>query len=56
MKVIASVNPLSYAIDAMRTSLINQSHFGLAIDFAVMAATLVVLFAFSVYRFNKIEA
>jgi len=56
MKVIASVNPLSYAIDAMRTSLINQSHFGLTTDFIVMTGTLIVLFGFSVYRFNRIEA
>jgi ABC-2 type transport system permease protein len=56
MKVIASVNPLSYAIDAMRTSMINQSHFGLGIDFAVMTGTLVVLMLFSIYRFKRIEA
>jgi ABC-2 type transport system permease protein len=56
MKVIASVNPLSYAIDAMRTSLINQSHFGLMTDFIVMTGTLIVLFSFSVYRFTRIEA
>ena len=56
MKVIASCNPLTYAVDAMRGSLINQSHFGLPIDFAVMTATLLILMAFSVYRFRKIEA
>ena len=56
MKVIASINPLSYAVDAMRATLINQSHFGLATDFIVMSATLIVLAAFSVYRFKRIEA
>jgi ABC-2 type transport system permease protein len=56
MKVIASVNPLSYAIDAMRASLINQSHFGLTTDLIVMTGTLIGLFAFSVYRFKRIEA
>jgi ABC-2 type transport system permease protein len=56
MKVIASVNPLSYAIDAMRTTMINQSHFGLTTDFIVMLASLIVLFGFSVYRFKRIEA
>ena len=56
MKVIASINPLSYSIDAMRSSLINQSHFGLMTDFIVMTGTLIVLFAFSVYRFKRIEA
>ena len=56
MKVIASVNPLSYAVDAMRTTLINQSHFGLGIDFAVMTGILFILVIFSIYRFKKIEA
>ncbi len=56
MKVIASINPLSYAVDAMRATLINQSHFGLTTDFLVMSVTLIVLAAFSVYRFKKIEA
>jgi ABC-2 type transport system permease protein len=56
MKVIASVNPLSYAIDAMRSTLINQTHFGLPVDFVVMGATTVVLIAFSIYRFQRIEA
>ena len=56
MKVIASCNPLTYAVDAMRGSLVNQSHFGLPTDFAVMGATAVLLIWFSVYRFNRIEA
>jgi ABC-2 type transport system permease protein len=56
MKVIASVNPLSYAVDAMRTTLINQSHFGLGIDFAVMTGILFILVIFSIYRFKRIEA
>lgn len=55
MKVIAYINPLSYAVDAMRATLINQSHFGLTTDFIVMSITLTVLFAFSVYRFKRIE-
>ncbi|HTS43087.1 MAG TPA: ABC transporter permease [Puia sp.] len=56
MKVIASLNPLSYAVDAIRITLINQSHFGLPIDFAVMLGTLIVLIGFSIYRFRRIEA
>ena len=56
MKVIASCNPLTYAVDAMRGSLVNQSHFGLTTDFAVMGATAILLIWFSVYRFNRIQA
>jgi ABC-2 type transport system permease protein len=56
LKIIASVNPVSYAVDAMRGLLINQSHFGLAKDFAVLMATVVVLTAFGVYCFKHLEA
>jgi ABC-2 type transport system permease protein len=55
MKVIASCNPLTYAVDAMRGSLINQSHFGLPVDFAVMGGTAILLIWFSIYRFNRIQ-
>ncbi|HTQ29283.1 MAG TPA: ABC transporter permease [Puia sp.] len=56
MKVIAYVNPLSYAVDALRGTMINQLHFGLVTDTIVMTATLAALFLLSVYRFKKIEA
>lgn len=56
MKAIASVNPLSYAVDAMRSTLINQTHFGLGIDFIVMTGILLVTIIFSIYRFKRIEA
>ena len=56
MKVIASANPLTYAVDAMRTSLVNQSHFGLPLDFAVMSGMTILLIWFSIYRFNRIQA
>jgi ABC-2 type transport system permease protein len=56
MKVLASINPITYAVDAMRGSLVNQSHFGLQVDFAVMGALMVVLVWFSIYRFNRIQA
>jgi ABC-2 type transport system permease protein len=56
MKIIASINPISYAVDAIRFTLINQSHFGLPLDFAVLSVTLVVLMIFGSYRFHKIQA
>jgi len=56
MKVLASINPITYAVDAMRGSLVNQSHFGLPLDFAVMLGLMAVLVWFSIYRFNRIQA
>lgn len=56
MKIIASLNPLTYAVDALRMSLINQSHFPLWQDFIVLGGTMRLLFAFGVYRFKRIQA
>lgn len=56
LKVIATVNPVSYAIDAMRATLLNQTHFGLLLDIAVLAFTAAVLVIFGALRFRKIEA
>lgn len=56
LKAITIVNPMSYAVDAMRDVLIGQTHFGLAKDMLVLCVTLVVLAIFGAYRFNRIEA
>ena len=56
MKVIASLNPLTYAVDALRMSLIHQSHFALWQDFAVLGTIMILLFSFGVYRFKRIQA
>ncbi len=56
LKAITVVNPMSYAVDAMRDVLIGQTHFGLAKDLLVLLATVLVLAVFGAYRFNRIEA
>jgi ABC-2 type transport system permease protein len=56
LRVVAELNPMSYAVDAMRGLLIGQSHFGLAKDLIVLSLTLVVLMSFGAYRFRHIEA
>jgi ABC-2 type transport system permease protein len=56
MKIIASFNPISYAVDAIRFTLINQSHFGLPMDFAVLTVTVILLMTFGSYRFRQIQA
>jgi ABC-2 type transport system permease protein len=55
LKDIAAVNPISYAVDAMRESLLGQVHFGLTKDFIALGITAVVLIGFGLYEFNKIE-
>lgn len=56
LRVVAEVNPMSYAVDALRDTLIGQTHFGLLKDMVVLAITLCVLIGFGVYRFRNIEA
>lgn len=55
LKVMATVNPLSYAVDALRYVLIHQSHFNFWLDCAVLVATTAALVAFAVNRFNRIQ-
>lgn len=56
LKLIADINPLSYAIDALRASLIGQHHYGYVKDFGVLIATVIILMAFGVYQFRHLEA
>lgn len=56
LKIIATLNPLSYAVDALRFSLINQTHFGIGLDLVVLVVTMVVTIAFGTFFFRRIEA
>jgi len=56
LRIMSEVNPLSYCVDAMRYTMIHQSHFGLLKDLIVIAVTLVLCMAFAVNRFNRIQA
>lgn len=57
LKIVSTINPVSYMVDALRTLLSgpSQSHFGLGKDIAVMAVTFVVAIWFAVTRFNRIQ-
>ena len=52
---LASINPITYGVDALRWALINQSHFSIGIDLAVITVTLVASIIFAVNRFNRIQ-
>lgn len=55
LRWLASINPISYAVDALRYSLINQTHFGITKDLIVLAVSLVAMVAFAVNRFNRLQ-
>jgi ABC-2 type transport system permease protein len=53
---IATVNPLSYGVDALRTLLVNQAHFNFILDCGVVLGVTVVLIGIGSWLFSKIEA
>lgn len=55
LRIISSLNPVSYMVDALRFLLSNQTHFGLGKDLIVMAITFVATVWFAVSRFNRIQ-
>ena len=55
LRILASLNPVSYAVDGLRHVMIGQGHFGLGLDMAVITATLIVGMIFAVNRFNRIQ-
>lgn len=52
---LAAIDPLSYGIDAFRTLLINDSHFGLGLDMAVLAVITFIFLGIGTCLFSKIE-
>jgi len=56
LRVLSSINPLTYCVDALRYTMINQTHFGITKDLIVIALTVVVCIVFAVNRFNRIQA
>ncbi len=53
--LIASFDPLSYGIDALRALLINLSHFGLFTDVIVLTAVTLAFLFMGSYFFTKIQ-
>jgi ABC-2 type transport system permease protein len=55
LKVISTLNPVTYMVDALRYLLVNQTHFGISIDLAVISVTLVGCLLFAVNRFERVQ-
>jgi len=55
MDTVTRLNPLAYGVDAMRDTLINQTYFGLGLDFTVMAIVTILVLGVGSYLFNKIQ-
>lgn len=56
LAVLTHLNPLSYGVDGLRSTLIAQSHFTLALDATVLIVLTVVVISVGAWRFSKMEA
>lgn len=55
MSIVTHINPLTYGVDAIRTTLTEVSQFGLFIDFMVMFDVTLLILVLGSYLFSKIE-
>jgi ABC-2 type transport system permease protein len=55
LALVASLDPLAYGVDGLRSALIGLTHFGAATDLAVLAALSAILLATGGYLFSKIQ-
>jgi ABC-2 type transport system permease protein len=53
--IVSSLNPLSYGIDGLRSSLIGGTHFGVPLDVAVLAIIGTALLGLGSYLFSRIQ-
>jgi ABC-2 type transport system permease protein len=55
LALIASIDPLAYGVDGLRSALIGVAHFGAATDVAVLAGLSAVCLALGSYLFSRIQ-
>jgi ABC-2 type transport system permease protein len=55
LDIIARIDPLSYGVDGLRSSMTGVSHFGVATDLAVLSVLTVALLLVGTRLFSKIQ-
>ena len=55
LTVITRVNPLTYGIDGLRSTLVSVVHLGLTLDLAILSILTVVVLTLGSYLFSKIQ-
>jgi ABC-2 type transport system permease protein len=55
LDIIARIDPLSYGVDGLRSSLIGISHFGAPLDLGVLAVLCVILLVVGGWLFQRIQ-
>ena len=56
LSLVTMLDPLAYGVDGLRTTLIGVSHFGLAMDMAVLLTSLVLLLFIGSRLLDRIQA
>lgn len=55
LKIITTVNPLSYGVDGLRAALSGTSTFGLSLDLLVLSIITIIIISIGSYLFSKIQ-
>ena len=55
LSAVTAVDPLSYGVDGLRAALIDQAHFGVPLDLAVLSTITLALLFLGARLFNRIE-
>ncbi len=55
LDIIATIDPLSYGVDGLRSSLVGIAHFGITLDLAVLTIITAALLAGGSYLFSRIQ-
>ena len=55
IRLIASIDPLAFGVDGLRTALIGVAHFGMATDLGVLAILTTLFLGVGTYLFCKIQ-
>jgi ABC-2 type transport system permease protein len=55
IRIIASIDPLSFGVDGLRTALIGLTHFGVPTDLAMLAMFAAVFLGIGGYLFSRIQ-
>jgi ABC-2 type transport system permease protein len=55
LRAITTINPLTYGVDGLRSTLIGMTHFGLPLDLTVLAVTGVLFLVLGAVSFSRIQ-
>lgn len=55
LKIISSLDPLTYGVDALRASLTTYSQFGLLVDMGILGTLIIIILFIGAFLFSKIQ-